>query len=89
MNIWILVAAPMLVVALPAQAHQAKAHHGKHHHAAKSAMPYPDSVTLDGKEYKVCKAGIQDDCVQPREAGLGFGNRPTDVYRPEKSDRHR
>jgi hypothetical protein len=42
---------------------------------------------VDGKEYKVCHGAIQDDCVQPREAGLGFGNRPTDTYHPDK-DQH-
>jgi hypothetical protein len=50
-------------------------------------MAHPDSVTVDGKEYKVCTAVIQDDCVQPRQAGLGFGNRPTDTYHPDK-DQH-
>ncbi len=85
MNTWILAAAVVAVAATSAQAAPAKSHHRKHHHAP--AVAYPDSVTLDGKEYKVCHGAIQDDCVQPRQAGLGFGNRPTDTYHPDK-DQH-
>ena len=74
-----------IAAAVPAQAHHARHHH--HHayqHAAHSAaMSYPDTVTLDGKEYKVCKAGMMDDCVNPRQAGLPFGNVPLDQYRPK------
>ena len=79
----ILVAALLAVAA----ANPAQAHHGKRHHRH-VARSYPDSVTLDGKEYKVCKAGMQDDCVEPRQAGLGYGNRPTDTYRPHHPDQH-
>jgi hypothetical protein len=81
----ILVAALVTVAAVPAQASHGKRHH--HHHRA--AVAYPDTVTLDGKEYKVCKQDMQDDCVQPRQAGLGFGNQPTDTYRPHDADQHR
>lgn len=66
----ILVAALLVVAAAaPAQAHHPKRHH--HHAAVAAAASYPDSVTLEGKEYKVCKPGMQDDCVQAQQAGLG------------------
>ncbi|MDP9057661.1 MAG: hypothetical protein M3N34_10140 [Pseudomonadota bacterium] len=66
------------ISAAPAQAHHAR-HHGYHH----AAMSYPDTVTLDGKDYKVCKEGMMDDCVNPRQAGLNFGHVPLDHYRPK------
>ena len=71
-----------LVAAVPAQASTHR--HGKvHHHAGASAgAPHPDHVTIDGKDYKVCTGAIADDCVNPRQAGLGFGNQPIDTYRP-------
>ncbi len=79
----ILVAALLAVAASNA----AQAHHGKrhHHHVAPS---YPDSVMLDGKVYKVCKPGMQDDCVEPRQAGLGHGIMPTLTDHPHHRDRH-
>jgi hypothetical protein len=85
MKKWILAAALMTVTAVPAQA---QANHGKHHHHHAAAASYPDSVTLDGKDYKVCKGGMQDDCIEPRQAGLGFGNRPTNTYHPHDADQH-
>ncbi len=69
------------IAVIPAQAHAVKRHHAH-------AVARPDSVTLDGKAYNVCKPGMQDDCIQPREAGLGYGNRPSDTYHPGKTDRH-
>jgi hypothetical protein len=84
----ILVAALVTLAAAPAQADHGRSHHGKWHHHHATAMSYPDTVTLEGKEYKVCKAGMMDDCVNPRQAGLGFGNRPTDDYHPHDMDQH-
>ncbi len=33
-------------------------------------------VSVDGKEYAVCTATVKDSCINPREAGLNFGNVP-------------
>ena len=33
-------------------------------------------VRIDGKVYDVCMTQSQDACIQPRAAGLGFGDRP-------------
>jgi len=90
MKKWILFAALSgLAAAVPAQAHHARHyhhHHARHYHHAyyqHAAMSYPDTVMLDGKEYKVCKGAMMDDCVNPRQAGLSFGNVPLDTYRPK------
>ena len=80
-----LLLATLLVVAAPALA---QGHHRKPHHHHVAAAPLPDSVMLGGKEYKVCKAGMLDDCVQPHQAGLGSGNKPTMTYMPRNPDRH-
>jgi len=31
-------------------------------------------------EYPVCKGDVQDSCIQPREAGLNYGNVPLDYW---------
>jgi hypothetical protein len=46
-----------------------------HKHMAK-AMSQPKEVTIDGKAYPVCTATMQDGCINPREAGLKYGNTP-------------
>ncbi|MGB3711797.1 MAG: hypothetical protein WA985_08920 [Erythrobacter sp.] len=33
-------------------------------------------VRIDGKVYDVCMANDQDGCINPRAAGLDWGNRP-------------
>lgn len=37
-------------------------------------------VRVDGQAYMVCNATRQDDCINPRAAGLSFGNRPLDYW---------
>ena len=37
-------------------------------------------VSKDGKTYDVCMAEDQDGCINPREAGLDWGNRPLDYW---------
>ncbi|KLE32651.1 hypothetical protein AAW01_00915 [Aurantiacibacter gangjinensis] len=32
-------------------------------------------VRMNGQEYAVCTQNEQDSCINPREAGLNFGNR--------------
>jgi hypothetical protein len=66
--------------AVPAEAH------GKMHHHAAAAQP--DHVTVDGKDYKVCSGAIQDGCVNPRQAGLSFGNEPINHYEPHDDMPH-
>ena len=40
-------------------------------------------VRIDGTVYEVCMTADQDSCIQPRAAGLKFGNRPL-TYWPGK-----
>ncbi|HZV85629.1 MAG TPA: hypothetical protein VFF48_11645 [Brevundimonas sp.] len=36
----------------------------------------PMSVRIDGTVYKVCMTQSEDGCIQPRAAGLNWGNHP-------------
>lgn len=50
-----------------------------HHRAGASVREtrgYPSEVTVDGQSYKVCSKTVVDSCINPRQAGLHFGNRP-------------
>ncbi len=38
------------------------------------------TVMLNGKEYQVCGGTVTDNCINPREAGLNFGNRALDYW---------
>lgn len=40
-------------------------------------------VRVDGQDYPVCHAQIQDECINPRAAGLKWGNRAI-AYWPGK-----
>lgn len=33
-------------------------------------------VSVEGRVYEVCRPGVEDACINPREAGLNFGNVP-------------
>jgi hypothetical protein len=79
------------VIAAPAQAHKSRKGHGRHaqhgrHMAHRMGHnmggTHPASVKIDGVDVPVCAAKGQDRCVNPREAGLNFGNRAKDTYRP-------
>lgn len=35
----------------------------------------PDRVRLDGYEYKLCKGGQTDSCINPQDAGFDWGGR--------------
>ncbi len=37
-------------------------------------------IRVEGREYDVCGEGQQDGCINPREAGLGFGTVPIDQW---------
>jgi len=37
-------------------------------------------VMLNGKEYQVCGGDVTDNCINPREAGLNYGNRALDYW---------
>ncbi|WP_417609349.1 hypothetical protein [Parasphingorhabdus sp.] len=47
---------------------------------AKGKNGRADKVMLNGKEYAVCGGDVTDDCINPREAGLNFGNRALDYW---------
>ncbi len=46
----------------------------------KGANGRAQTVMLNGKEYKVCGGDVTDGCINPREAGLKFGNRALDYW---------
>ncbi len=37
-------------------------------------------VTVEGHEYMVCEGAVVDACINPRAAGLNFGNVPLDHW---------
>lgn len=46
----------------------------------KAANGRAQTVMLNGKEYQVCGGDVTDSCINPREAGLNFGNRALDHW---------
>lgn len=42
----------------------------------KDARGKATKVRIDGKVYDVCMTSEQDACINPRAAGLNWGNRP-------------
>ena len=42
----------------------------------RAANGRPTSVRIDGAVYKVCMSEREDGCIQPRAAGLNWGDRP-------------
>ena len=46
----------------------------------KGANGRAQTVMLNGKEYQVCGGDVTDDCINPREAGLNFGNRALNYW---------
>ncbi|PEQ13165.1 hypothetical protein B2G71_06860 [Novosphingobium sp. PC22D] len=45
----------------------------------KGALTPPPADAMN-KDYPVCKGDVQDSCVNPREAGMNWGNRPLDHW---------
>ena len=37
-------------------------------------------IKVDGQVYEVCRDGKTDGCINPRDAGLDFGNVPLDHW---------
>lgn len=37
-------------------------------------------VMVNGKQYQVCGGDVTDNCINPRAAGLGYGDRPLDYW---------
>ena len=48
---------------------------GPHGHATK--------VRIDGKDWAVCSKKVTDNCINPRAAGLAWGNRPLGYWPSE------
>lgn len=56
-------------------------HHGQEHKMMKPAVATGGkTVMVNGKEFTICTKTIQDSCINPREAGLNWGNRPLDHW---------
>ncbi|WP_156842170.1 hypothetical protein [Novosphingobium aquimarinum] len=45
----------------------------------KGALTPPPADAMD-KDYPICKGDVQDSCINPREAGKNWGNRPLDHW---------
>ncbi|MDA9918264.1 hypothetical protein N9D37_00040 [Erythrobacter sp.] len=46
----------------------------------KDARGKATKVRISDKVYDVCMTSTQDDCINPRAAGLNFGNRALDYW---------
>jgi Ni/Co efflux regulator RcnB len=44
--------------------------------AERDSRGRPTKVVVDGQTYDVCTSDDSDGCINPREAGLTFGNTP-------------
>ena len=42
-------------------------------------------VSIEGKVYDVCMSEAQDSCINPRAAGLNWGDRPLGYWPGERS----
>ena len=40
----------------------------------------PDRVRLDGYEYRLCKDGQTDSCINPQDAGFDWGGKEIDYW---------
>jgi hypothetical protein len=54
----------------------AAAPHPKAAVAARNHRGHPTEVMVDGQSYKVCSKTVTDSCINPRQAGLHYGNTP-------------
>lgn len=45
----------------------------------KGAMTPPPADAMN-KDYPICSATVKDSCINPREAGKNYGNRPLDYW---------
>lgn len=43
---------------------------------ARNAHGRATEVRVNGQDYKVCQGAVQDECINPRQAGLHFGDAP-------------
>lgn len=74
-------AAIVLSLAVPAMAQQqAKEDKPKAEIIAWDADGKPDRVRVDGYEYKLCKGGQTDSCINPEDAGFDWGGKSIDYW---------
>lgn len=52
-------------------------------------LPASASPRAQGSEYPVCRGDQQDSCIQPRAAGMNWGNRPLDYWPGEPASSRR
>lgn len=69
-------AAPVLAQDAPTPAPAAPARAEAPVVVERAANGRPTSVRIGGTVYKVCMTESEDSCIQPRAAGLNWGNRP-------------
>lgn len=75
--IWTAIAATGLMVGSAANANQPE-------DGAQATKPAAakdgKTVMMDGKEIAICTKDVLDSCINPREAGLNWGNRALDYW---------
>lgn len=75
-----LAAATVLAFGAAAATSQTTATQGKAEIVQKNAKGQATQVRIDGKVYNVCMSETQDSCINPRSAGLNFGNRELNYW---------
>lgn len=66
----------MIAMALAAAAVPFAAHAQGPDVVQKDARGHAEKVCIGGKVYDVCRKHDSDGCINPRAAGLNWGNRP-------------
>lgn len=75
-----IVALGVTAVAAPAFANHHKEKEEMAEVTERNARGQATKIMMTGKVYDVCVANSQDNCINPREAGLHFGNVPLDHW---------
>jgi hypothetical protein len=69
-----------LLTALPVMAEHHEGEAAKAEVTARDDIGRATRIAVDGIEVDVCSADLVDNCINPREAGLDFGNVPLDSW---------
>ncbi|MXO59174.1 hypothetical protein GRI89_06430 [Altererythrobacter salegens] len=72
--------AAIAIPALPAQAKEGDENTVNAKVVERDSKGKATKVEVNGKVYAVCSGTVQDECINPRQAGLNFGNEPLDHW---------
>ncbi len=76
----LIIAAAVLAAALPATAIAQSSSGDTASVVERDSRGRATKVSVEGRTYEVCRQGMTDGCINPREAGLNFGNVPLDRW---------